>query len=104
MEACNVSLVCGLNVERTLMRSRYREEFEKDGVDLVRGNVESHPYKPVEKQQAAKLWLRQQDSTVKRGYDRETIEIARSAKNAAWWAMGISILALIVSILALKSP
>ena len=84
------------------IRGRYREEFEKDGVDVVRDNVARHPYLPTSKQDSAKAWLHEQDSAVKRRHERETVDIARSAKNASWVAIFISLLALLLSVLGLK--
>ena len=40
-----------------MIRPRYRNEFEKDGLAKVRDNVLRNPYKNVEQQQQAKEWI-----------------------------------------------
>jgi hypothetical protein len=57
-----------------MVRSRYRVEFEREGVEKVRKNVELHPNE-AEKQQHALQWLAQQEDARQRTRENR-LEIA----------------------------
>lgn len=76
------------------IRARYREEFEQIGPDDVRSRLKAHLY-DQEKSEHARRWLDEKDHGEDRSLKRESNQIARSAKNAAWIAATMAIIAVI---------
>ena len=91
----------------------YKEEFELKGEQKVKielasgryGNPEDHSYP---KACYAKMWLEEKEKTKQEALKREEITIAkeanqisRSAKNAAWLALIISVSSILLSVFIL---
>lgn len=91
----------------------YKEEFELKGYEKVKielasgryGNPENHSYP---KACYAKMWLEEKEKTRQEVLKREEIAIAKEAnqiskstKNAAWLALIISVISILLSVFIL---
>lgn len=91
-------------------REEFRKKLEEMGSTKVREKLEESPVRgfDIEETPIAKAYLKEiEEEKNKKNFDskleinKESNRIARSAKNASWWAIGISIVSIIISILAI---
>jgi hypothetical protein len=58
-----------------MLRSQYRNEFEKDGLEKVRDNLLHRPYETPEQQEHARRWIEEMERVQHRAYETR-VEIA----------------------------
>ena len=95
-------------MEGDLSREELREELETMGLTRVReelADMSSSYFYPSDIP-IVEAWLKEKEEEEKKEnfskeleVAKESNRIARSAKNASWWAIGISIVSIIISIL-----
>jgi hypothetical protein len=83
--------------EPTFTKESFWAELEKRGEEAVKVDVAMKNYK-LDKIQLAQLWLDSKDSAAAAAAIEVQTRIARSAKNAAWAAAGVALLAMIIAI------
>lgn len=81
------------------IREDWRKEFESIGVEDLRGRVTRSVFNP-EKIKQAREWIDEHEHGEERTYGRESSQIARSAKNAAWIAAIAAIIAAVAAIIS----
>jgi hypothetical protein len=92
-----------------VVRKRYREQFEQEGIDEVRAKILRNNYQ-TEQHQHAKDWIAEQDAAQARSLSdeqirlmREQASVARSANRAAWIAAITAIIAAIIAIASIPT-
>jgi hypothetical protein len=85
-----------------MIRQRYREEFQSDGVEAVRGKVELGGYEDQNKREAAIGWLAERDIPRKtyRAVKKQLALARRTARETRVALVFLAII-LIVSVIAL---
>jgi len=94
------------NMIKDKERLLWSSEFEKDGapkveIDLATGKY-GNPEDPTYKKAVfAKIWLQRKKSEKEEFVKDRELAIANSAKRASWWALILSGISIIVSIVAI---
>ena len=78
-------------------RLKLRSKLMAIGTERARENLLAGIYEPYAEVPIVDAWLKEQEFNVSRDSNR----IARSAKNASWWAIVISAISLIISFIVL---
>ena len=86
-----------------MSRESFIKSLEELGTQKVRENLSASKYNPFKKPFVL-AWLKEKELEIGKDTNqlsKEANKIAKSAKNAAWWAIWISAVSILISLYAL---
>lgn len=88
-------------------RFLFVERLKNSGIVKVKENLKIGLYNPLEKP-IVETWLEEQERLRQESFKKDEIKIAqeanriaKSAKNAAWWSLGIAAFSILLSIFSI---
>ena len=86
-----------------MSRESFIKNLEELGTQKVRENLSASKYNPLKKPFVL-AWLKEKELEIGKDANqlvKEANKIAKSAKNAAWWAIWISVISILISLCTL---